>query len=105
MLYTVLLVENTQLETKNIYKKYLDKYFLTKVIKTVIPINDEIITLLMHKNVNDKLTQELNSELEINLSDNYSLVKANVAIASAVTSDGRIHMIPFKIDGFCVFRH
>ena len=67
------------------------------------PINDEIITLLIHSNIKDDLTQELNSELEIKLNNKYSLVKANVAIAAAVTSYARIQMIPFKIDGSCVY--
>jgi hypothetical protein len=31
------------------------------------------------------------------------LVNANVALASAVTSYARIHMIDFKVDGFCVY--
>ena len=57
----------------------------------------------MHSNIIDDLTQELNSELDINFSNKFYLVKANVAIASAVTSYARIHMIPFKIDGFCVY--
>jgi len=57
----------------------------------------------MHSNITDDLTQELNSELEIKLSNQYYLVKAIVAIASAVTADAIIHMIPFKIDGFCVY--
>jgi hypothetical protein len=57
----------------------------------------------MHSNIKDDLTQELNSELEINLNNKYSLVEANVAIASAVTSYARIHMIPFKVEGNCVY--
>lgn len=31
------------------------------------------------------------------------MVNANVALASAVTSYARIHMIDFKVDGFCVY--
>jgi hypothetical protein len=102
-LYGIFGRKHDLLETRNIYKKDLDAYTLTKVIKAIIPINDEIVTLLMHSNIKDDLTQELNSELEINLNNQYYLVKANVAIASAVTYYARIHMIPFKIDGFCVY--
>ena len=102
-LYGIFGKKHDLLETRNIYKKDLDAYTLTKVIKTIIPINDEIVTLLMHSNIKDDLTKELNSELELNLNNHYSLVKANVAIASAVTAYARIHMIPFKIDGFCVY--
>jgi hypothetical protein len=57
----------------------------------------------MLKNIKDELILELNSELDIGLSNHYYLVKANVAIASAVTSDARIHMIPFKIGGSCLY--
>jgi hypothetical protein len=102
-LYGIFGRKHDLLETRNISKKDLDAYTLTKVIKTIIPINDKVITLLMHSNITDDLTQELNSELDINFSLSYSLVKANVAIASAVTAYARIHMIPFKIDGFCVY--
>jgi hypothetical protein len=73
------------------------------VIKSIIPINDKIVTLLMHTNVKNELILELNSELDIKLSNQYSLVKANVAISSAVTAYARIHMISFKIDGSCVY--
>lgn len=59
----------------------------------------------MHKNIKDELILELNSELDINikLSNQYSLVKANVAISSAVTAYARIHMISFKIGGSCIY--
>jgi hypothetical protein len=57
----------------------------------------------MHKNIKDELALELNSELDIKLSNPYSLVKANVAISSAVTAYGRIHMMSFKMDGSCVY--
>lgn len=72
-LYSIFGRKHDLLETKNIYKKDLDAYTLTKVIKTIIPINDEIITLLMHSNiiVIDDFTQELNSELDINLNNQY----------------------------------
>lgn len=57
----------------------------------------------MHSNVKDELILELNSELDITLSNQYYLVKANVAIASAVTAYAIIHMIPFKIGGSCIY--
>jgi hypothetical protein len=91
------------LETRNIYIDELDEFIATRVIKSIVPINDKIVTLLMHKNIKDELLIELNSELDINLSNQYSLVKANVAISSAVTAYARIHMISFKIDGSCIY--
>jgi hypothetical protein len=91
------------LENINIYKEDLNKYITTRVVKTIIPINEKIITLLIHSNIKEELIVELNNELDTKLSNYYNLVKANVAIASAVTSYSRIHMIPFKIDGSCVY--
>jgi DNA polymerase type B, organellar and viral len=91
------------LETINIYKEDLEIYISSRIIKTIIPINDEIVALLMHKNINDHLIKELNSELDLQLSNYHYLVNANVALASAVTSYARIHMIDFKVDGFCVY--
>jgi hypothetical protein len=79
------------LETINIYIEDLDEFIATRVIKSIVPVNDKIITLLMHKNIKDELILDLNSELDINLSKNYSLVKANVAISSAVKAYARIH--------------
>jgi DNA polymerase type B, organellar and viral len=102
-LYGIFGRKHDLLETRNIYIEDLDEFISTRVIKAIVPINDKIITLLMHKNIKDDLILELNSELDIKLSNHYSLVKANVAIASAVTSYARIHMIPFKIDGSCLY--
>jgi len=68
-LYGIFGRKHDLLETRNIYKKDLDAYTLTKVIKAIIPIIDEIVTLLMHSNIKDDLTQELNSELDINLNN------------------------------------
>ena len=96
-LYGVFGTKHDLLETRNIYIEDLDEFICTIVIKSIIPINDRVITLLMHKKIKDELILELNSELEIGLNNHYYLVKANVAIASAVTSYARIHMIFFKI--------
>jgi hypothetical protein len=102
-LYGILGRKHDLLETINIYKEDFDKFIGTRIIKTIIPINDKIITLLMHKNINDNIIDKLNCELEMNLTNYQYLVNANVALASAVTSYARIHMIPFKINGKCVY--
>jgi hypothetical protein len=96
-LYGILGRKHDLLETRNVYMEDLDEFLCTRVIKSIVPINDKVITLLMHTNLKDELILELNSELDIELSNHYYLVKANVAIASAVTSYARIHMISFKI--------
>jgi hypothetical protein len=51
----------------------------------------------MSCNINQELINELNSKFELNLKSNFKNVKTNVAIASAVTSYARIHMIPYKL--------
>jgi DNA polymerase type B, organellar and viral len=102
-LYGIFGRKHDLLETRNIYLEDLDEFIGTRVIKSIVAINDKIVTLLMHKNITDDLILELNSELDINLTNHYSLVKSNVAIASAVTAYARIHMISFKIDGSCVY--
>lgn len=49
------------------------------------------------QNIDTDIVTELNSTLETELHNFESTVKTNVAIASAVTANARIHMIPFKI--------
>src|SRR5271156_4025431 len=90
-LYGIFGRKHDLLETINIYKEELKDYAFTRVIKSIIPINEEIMSLLMHKNINDTLIRELNIDLDMKLDNSYNLVKANVAIA--VTSYARIHMI------------
>lgn len=102
-LYGIFGRKHDLLQTLNIYKEDLKFYSISRVIKCIIPINDNIIALLMHKNINDNLITKLKSELDINLSNYQYVVKANVAIASAVTSYARIHMIPFKINSTCIY--
>ena len=95
-LYGIFGRKHDLLETRNIYLEDLEEFLGTRVIKSIVIINDKVVTLLMHKNVIDDLILELNSELDINLTNHYSLVKSNVTIASAVTAYARIHMISFK---------
>jgi hypothetical protein len=102
-LYGIFGRKHELLETRNIYIENLDEFFATRLLKTIVPINDKIITLLTHTNIRDELILELNSELDIKLSNSYSLVKANVAKSNAVTAYARLHMIPFQMDGFCVY--
>jgi hypothetical protein len=102
-LYGIFGRKHDLLETRNIYIDELDEFIATRVIKSIIPINDKIITLLMHKNIKDDDILELNSDLDIKLTNQYYLVKANVAISSAVTAYARIQMITFKIAGSCVY--
>jgi hypothetical protein len=95
-LYGIFGRKHDLLETGNLYKDDLEIHISSRVIKSIIPINDKVVALLMHKNINYLLVSKLNQELHLNLNNYYQMVKANVAIASAVTSYARIHMIPFK---------
>lgn len=85
------------IETINVYNDDLMIYASSRLIKSLIKINEQISTLLLHSNINKDLINELNTKLNLDLISNFKLVKSNVAIASAVTSYARIHMIPFKL--------
>ena len=92
------------IETVNVFNKDLYKYVSTRIIKSMITINDEISTLLLIKNINHDIIKEINSELDLNIDKNFNnSVKSNVAIASAITSYSRILMIPYKLDGTIVY--
>lgn len=93
------------LETINVRTSDIPKFLTTKIVKTIIEINDDISTLLVYNNVPNNIVNKLNSSIYnkgSSLNSAYKLVRTNVAIASAVTAYARIHMIPFKLDdGIC----
>ena len=83
------------IETVNIYSKDLPNYLLTRVVKSIIKINDDVYTLLLSNNINSQIIDKLNTYFNTDFI-NFSIeVKSNVAIASAVTAYARIHMIPY----------
>jgi hypothetical protein len=102
-LYGIFGRKHDLLETINIYREDLHKFICSSVIKSIIHINDKITNLLIHKNINDELIAKLNLDLDLSLNNYQYIVKANVAIASAVTSYARIHMISFKASGLVVY--
>jgi hypothetical protein len=86
------------IETINIYNVDIEKYLLSRVIKTIIEINNEKSCLLLQSNLDNDIISKLNLELDINLNNSSQFeVKSNVALAAAVTSYSRIHMLPFKM--------
>jgi hypothetical protein len=85
------------IETINVFNKDLNLYASYRIIKTIIRINNEISTILLHCNLNQELINELNSKFELNIKSSFKNVKTNVSIAAAVTAYARIHMIPFKL--------
>jgi hypothetical protein len=86
------------LETINIPKNELPFYLLTRMVKSVVKISPDIYTILVRNNFNHETLYNLNIELSTNMKSSQYLIKSNVAIAAAVTSYARIHMIPFKQD-------
>ena len=83
------------IHTINIYRKDLHKYLSSRIIKSIIDINDDIITILIQNNLNDDIVEELNIFFETDIYSSYYEVRNNVALASAVTSYARIHMMDF----------
>lgn len=89
------------IETVNINIDELEHYSVTRVIKSIMQIDDNYVTLLLHSNINTDILSAVNRDIgSLEFKKNqFSFIKSNVAIASAVTSYARIHMIPFKING------
>lgn len=86
------------LETVNIDIDELDLYVRTRIIKSMIPVNPDTMTLLLYNYLDDQILSKVNDKLPINVTSNYAFVKSNVGIASAVTAYARIHMTPFKLE-------
>lgn len=84
------------IETVNVHKDELFDYLKTRIIKTIIKISDDRYTLLLLNNINYDIIRNLNEIINYDFKNTDSLVKSNVAIASAVSSYARIHMSKFK---------
>jgi hypothetical protein len=85
------------LMTINVKTDQLELLLATRIVKTIIEINEEYCTVLCYSNVNSKMLEELNVEFT-NIGSDSHYIMSNVAIAAAVTSYARITMIPFKIN-------
>nr|YP_010130263.1 DNA polymerase [Clavaria fumosa]QPZ51165.1 DNA polymerase [Clavaria fumosa] len=95
-LYGVFGRKQSFIETINVHNSDIHKYVATNIIKTIIPINNEISTLLLVKNIDSNLISELNNTCEIEIKTSHNNIKSNVAIARAITAYARIHMINLK---------
>lgn len=86
------------IETINIHISDLENYMFSYIIENVIEVNDEILVLLIKSNLDSEFVKKLNATLitKNKFKCNQTIVRSNVAIASAVTAYARIHMIPFK---------
>lgn len=68
------------LETININNNDFEKYPLTYVIKTIIPIDDNNTTLLVIKILNSQISSEINSTLNTEITNKIdSPIKSKVA--------------------------
>lgn len=86
----------TLIETKNVYKSELMKYYGSYTIFSEIKINESITTILMGMNLDYDLINEVKDDTNLDVITNFRKVKSNVAIAAAVTSYARIEMIKYK---------
>jgi hypothetical protein len=85
------------LTTLNVKNVELTNVLLTKVVKSLTPINDEYTTVLTYSNINYEMLEKLQNQFKSIGSDQHHIM-SNVAIAAAVTAYARMVMIPFKID-------
>jgi len=97
-LYRVFGRKQSLIQTINVYNSDIEKYVVTNIIKTIIPINDEISTLLLVKNIDSNLINELNYTCLVNINNLHKTIKSNVTIASAITSYARIYIMNFKLN-------
>lgn len=87
-------------ESINVYNVDIEKYLLSRVVKTIIEINNDKSCMLLQANLDNDTLSKLNLELDMSLSNGFNIgVKSNVGLAAAVTAYSRIHMLPFKISG------
>jgi len=85
------------LTTLNVKNVELTNVLLTRVVKSLTPINDDYTTVLTYSNINYSMLEKLQNQFKSIGSDQHHIM-SNVAIASAVTAYARIVMIPYKID-------
>jgi hypothetical protein len=88
------------IETINVYNDDIDKYLISRVVKTIIEINNEKSCMLLQANIDNDILSKLNLDLSLKLNNSIPFeVKSNVALAAAVTAYSRVHMLPFKMNG------
>jgi DNA polymerase type B, organellar and viral len=84
------------LETINVRNEDLYLHVSCRTIKNIYRINEEYSTIITSNNIKNHL-KDLNTLIVNEIESNDRKVKANVAIASAVTAYARIHMIDYKL--------
>ena len=87
------------LTAKNVAKKDVDKYLVTRNVYSCIDVNDEITTVLFDsENLNYKIIKDLGIKFEkpFEKTPKFKVIHSNIAIAAAVTAYARIYMHQFK---------
>ena len=89
----------------NVHAKDFSKYLSTYIVTNMIYLGNNLYTLVIENNVSKELLLKLNNVTTSNFTfdSQFKVVKNNVAIASAITAYGRIHMMPFKLDPSCAY--
>jgi len=85
------------LTTLNVKNVELTNILLTRVVKSITPINEDYTTVLTYSNINYTMLEKLQNQFQ-SISSDQQYIMSNVAIASAVTAYARIVMIPYKLD-------
>jgi hypothetical protein len=89
--------------TRCVDRKELLTMLSSRIVNTVVKIDDNGYVVLMTGNLNYKVMQQLNLDTS-NFKVLERIVKSNVAIAAAVTAYGQIEMIKYKtLPGYTVF--
>jgi DNA polymerase type B, organellar and viral len=89
------------LETKIINIKDITKYLVSRVVETIVEVQLDLVILLLKNSRNVEGLKQLKddyvcSNISSKFKNNATLVKSNVAIASAVTAYARCEMIKYK---------
>ena len=93
------------METKIVKRENVKGLLTSSTIKNIVPVSDSHTLLLSVSKLNSTLTRKLGFTLFLDstMKQKFSFVQSNVAIAAAITSYARIHMIPFKIDSQTIY--
>lgn len=91
------------IETLNVTTDELELHLMCNKVQSVMHIDEDLHAVMIIDNTPNSLINQLGSQIVIDLDTKYTPeVKSNVAIASAVTSYARIHMMKYKLhDNIC----
>ena len=101
-LYGIFGRQQELLKTMIVNNEDLPLFFTSSIVKSVSHIDDNKSSILIHGNINKQILNVLNSILT-NISSFEKPVKANVAIAAAITAYARIHMNQFKQNNHIIY--